>query len=240
VDQTIILDQDITSSFGLAAGDSIRDAILQQFEAALVPSYVVDPEIVTTIAEPILWPIGTKRLKIVNELAAMAGAFSVYFDNDGTGRVTLIPDLSVAPVEHTYLSGGRMIAGSMVESDDLLAAPNRFQVIDSSAEATPVVGVYDVPPSAPHSFANRGFYVVETIQEQGLEDATQATARAYAAYVESQGGYQWVQFSSSPDPRHDTFDIVDYLGTRYREQGWSLPLEEGSEMTHDLRRVYEL
>lgn len=239
VDQTIIVDQAIVYSVGLAAGDDIRAAILQQLATANVPVYDVDTRIVEQVATPILWPSGTSRLKIVNELAAMAGAFSLYFDNAGTGRIEVIPDETSGPADHEYRAGGRMLPG-MVESDDLLQAPNRFLVIDTSNREAPVTGVYDVPDDAPHSFANRGFHVVEVIEEQGLTSNAAATARAYAAFVEAQGGYQWVQFSSAPDPRHDVFDTVDYLGVRYRERGWTLPLIEGGEMTHDLRRVYAL
>ena len=50
--------------------------------------------------------------------------------------------------------------------------------------------------------------------------------------------YTCVSFSSAPDPRHDTFDVIDLLGVRYREQRWSTRLEEGAVMAHDLRRVY--
>lgn len=238
VDQTIILDDPIVASIALDTGDDVRAAIVAQFVDAAVPSYNVDPEIATTIGAPILWPVGTSRLQVLNDLAAMAGAYSAFFDNDGVGRVIRIPDLTAGDPDHVYASGGRIIAGTMVESDDLLEAPNRFLVIDTSARDVPVFGVYHVPDEAAHSFVNRGFYVTETIEEQGLTSNAEAEARALAAYAQSRGGYQWVQFSSPPDPRHDTFQTVEYLGERYREQGWSLVLEEGTEMTHDLRRVY--
>ena len=63
-------------------------------------------------------------------------------------------------------------------------------------------------------------------------------SHARAAAAQDAGGYQWVSFSAAPDPRHDTFDAVQYLGDIYREQGWSLQVLEGGEHRHDLRRVY--
>lgn len=238
VDQTLILDQAIEQTVALPAGGDVRTLIEAQFAAANVPTYEIDPGIATTAAAPIAWPAGTSRLQVINDLAAMAGAYSAYFDNDGVGRVTLVPDLASATPDHVYDAGGRILAGSMVETDDLLDAANRYVVIDSSNPDSLVVGYYDVPDDAPHSFASRGFRVVKVIEEQGLGTVAAAKRRAEAAYAQDRSAYEWVQFSSPPDPRHDTFDVVAFLGTLYREQGWTLPLVEGGEMIHDLRRVY--
>lgn len=238
VDQTIILDQPITETVALSQGDDVRAAILQQLAIAQIPSYDVDLGIVLAVGAPIVWTVGTSRLKVVNDLAAMAGAFPVYFDNSGVGRVRLIGDPGSGTAQHSYSMGGRIISGSMVESDDLLEAPNRYFVIDTSSPNAPVFGYYDVPASAPHSEPSRGFFVVKVIEEQGLTTNAEAEARALAEYASAADTYQSVQFSSPPDPRHDVFDSVDYLGVRFREQGWSLALQEGAEMTHDLRRLW--
>lgn len=239
VDQTLILDQPTEATLGYAAGTPIRDALVQQFTAAAVPRFDVDPSIETTLANPISWAAGqTQRLAIINELAALGGAYSAYFDNTGTGRVRRVPDLASTVPTLVYGSGGRILAGSMIETDDLLEAPNRWVVVDTSNPDAPVVGYYDLPDDAPHSFANRGFVIATTITEQGLGSVADANARAAAAAAQDHGTFEWVQFSSTPDPRHDTHDAVLYLGQVYREQGWQLPLTEGAEMRHDLRRVY--
>jgi len=239
VDQTLILDQPLEQTVAYAAGTPIRDAIIDQFTIAGVPSFDVDVTITSQLANPISWPAGnTFRLDVVNDLAALGSAFSAYFDNDGVGRVSRIPDLASALPSLIYDSGGRILAGSMVESDDLLDAPNRYIVVDSGNPDQPISGFYDVPPEAPHSAANRGFVVATVISEQGLASEAEAVERARVAYEQHSSTFQWVQFSSPPDPRHDTHDAVMYLGTVYREQGWRLRLTEGSEMVHDLRRIY--
>lgn len=238
VDQTIILDQPIEKTVALAPGAALKPAIEQQFIQAGITSYSIDSSISGSVYTSIAWPAGTSRLQVINDMAAMSGAYSAFFDNDGVGRVIVIPDLATTEAEHVYSSGGRILADSMVETDDLLEAPNRYLVIDSSNPDRTIVGLYDVPDSASHSYANRGFRLTKVIEEQGLESTAAANKRAQAAYSQEHGTFQWVQFSSPPDPRHDTFDIVEYLGEKYREIGWSLPLAEGSEMTHDLRRVW--
>lgn len=239
VDQTVIVDQPITETVALDQGDGIRAALSQQLTTALVPQWVIDPAITDDllVGAPIVWAVGVSRLQVINDLAALAGAFPLYFDNQGVGQIEVVVEVS-DPADHTYVSGGTIIAGSMVESDDLLDAPNQYLTIDSASPDAAISGVYDVPDSAPFSFAARGFFVVQVINEQGLVTPEQAVARGLAEYTNASATYQWVQFSSLPDPRHDTFDTVSYLGDLYREQGWALPLAEGAEMTHDLRRVW--
>lgn len=240
IDQGLILDQPLERTIGYPAGTNVRDAILEQFATALVPVYDVDPTIETELPNPISWPAGTQasRGKIINELAALAGAYSYWFDNQGTGRVLRVPDLATSVPTLVYDSDGRILHGSMVETDDILEAPNRYIVVETGNPDAAISGWYDIPDDAPHSAVNRGFVIATVIDEQGLGSVAQAEQRAQAAYAQASGTFEWVQFSSPPDPRHDTFDAVLYLGGVYREQAWSMPLIEGGEMTHDLRRVY--
>lgn len=237
LDQSFILDQPLAQSVGYALGQSISAAISDLFAGAGIVDYFVEPGS-WTVAEPIAWPAGTSRLQVMNDLAAMAGCYSVFFDNAGQGRVEAVPDLATATPAVTYLYGGNIYNGSLLMTDNLLSSPNRYIVIDSSALDAPIVGSYDVPAAAPHSEANRGFVVATVITANGLGTQAAANARAAAAAAQDAADYTWVSFSSAPDPRHDTFDVIDLLGVRYREQRWSTRLEEGAVMAHDLRRVY--
>lgn len=237
VDLTVALDQPVSASVSYNAGASIAAALAEQFAAAGITSYAIDA-VTSLFGAPIVWPAGTSRYSIMAEMAGMAGCFSPYFDNAGIGRVRQVQPLDTAPVDLTYDIGGRMYADSILETDDLLSAPNRYIVIDTAATTSPIVGVFDVPASAPFSAANRGFVVAVVIEVQGLQDSAAAAARAQVAYAEDSSTFRWLSFAGAPDPRHDTFQIVEVLGDRYREQRWSLPLVDGSSMTHDLRRVY--
>jgi hypothetical protein len=237
VDLTYVLDQKVATTVAYDQGTSIAAALAAQFVAAGIASYAIDP-VSTLFGSPVVWPAGTSRYAIMAEMAGMAGCFSPYFDNAGVGRVRIVPDLATAPVDLVYDLGGRIFADTIVETDDLLTAPNRYIVIDNSASAAPIVGVYNVPASAPFSEANRGFVVAVVLDVQGLENQATANARAAAAYAEDSATFRWVSFAGAPDPRHDTFQVVDFLGERYREQRWSMRLVDGAPMTHDLRRVY--
>lgn len=239
-DQGVILSQPVSSTRSYAPGVLVTDALEAEFADAGLVAWDIDPTITTRIGAPVAWPAGTERSRICAELCAKAGAFSPWFSNAGVATVRRSTDLNTTTPDLIYDVGpaSRVLRGSRTRSNDVLDAPNQYVVIDGSAAASPIVGVYDAPDAAPHSRARRGFTVARVIQEDGLESPAAATERARAAYDAATLAYEHAQFSGPPDPRHDTFQVIQYQGVNYREQGWSMPLREGSEMVHDLRRSY--
>lgn len=238
VDQSLILDQPLPESIYCAGGACIAITLDGLFADAGIPSYEIELTYGGTFnGGTILFPPGSSRLQAMNELAANAGAYSVFFDNDGVGRVRPVPDLDTPT--RSYVDGRNIVAGSIIETNDTLSAPNRFIVLSGDGVSTdePVVGVYDVPASAPHSAENRGYVVATVIQAQGIGNTVDADRRARVE-ADRSVGYEWVSFSSPVDPRHDTYDVVDFRGATYREQGWSITCQAGIPMTHELRRSY--
>lgn len=237
VDRTYILDQAVETSIGYDTSTSVGTALNDQFLAAGIEHFTVEP-ITTSFGTPVAWPAGTSRYKIMTDLASMGGCNSPFFDNQGFGQVMRTVDLSTAPVDHVYVSGRNITSESIVETDDMLSSPNRYIVIDNSNTTTPIVGYYDIPDAAPYSRVNRGFVVATVTNAQGLESITAANDYAQSLASQDTASYRWVTFSGPLDPRHDTFEIVEFLGNRYREQSWRMPLKDGADMAHELRRVY--
>jgi hypothetical protein len=130
-------------------------------------------------------------------------------------------------------------ADSIVQSNATLESPNRYVVISTSGNLpTPVVGVWDVPATAPHSYENRGFRVLAVAERQGLS-LVQANDTARVLGQQGADTYQWASFAAASDPRHDTFNTVVWQGAVWREQAWSLALQAGTEHRHELRRSYQ-
>lgn len=218
-------------------GHSIFDALVQQLDAAGVIEYEIDATD-AQIGDWVVWKPNTNRLKVINELCAMAGFYSLYFDNDGVAQARTVPSMSAVEPTLTYDAGRNVIAGSIVETDDQLDSPNTYLVVNSGFTEAAIWGEWQVPSDAPHSYANRGFYVVKEYDVQGVESNAQARQTAKARGQADYATYRWVNFRSAIDPRHDTFDIVGWKGEKYREQGWTIPLRAGAEMSHELRRVW--
>lgn len=238
VDQTLIVDDPIAKSVTLPQGASLSDFVEQLLNDVGLPAVDVASSPLTA-GKALTWPIGTSRLAVLKAVAELLGYYTLYFDAGGTARMVPVPELAYADPDLTYAAGGRVLHSTIVESDDTMDAPNRFVVIDTGATVAPLVGTWDVPGGAPHSYLNRGFYMTDVRDVQGL--ATQADADAAAAAIgqAAGAGYAHLEFASAPDPRHDTFQLVEFDGVVWREESWTMPLAEGAAMGHKLRRVYQ-
>lgn len=242
VDQGLILAQELGASLGFDTGTSASDAISAVFEAAGIYNAEVAAS-TYTLGSPIGWPAGkggTTYAKVLDDLCLMAGYHSAYFDNDGTPVARQATDLSTATATLEYLDGGRIMSGTIIEANDLLNAPNRFLVVDTAATTGVVSYALNIPADAPHSYQSRGFYVTKTIEAPGAGNVEQAQQVAEAYYQQTPQAYETVIWSSPGDPRHDTFDVINYRETNYLEVGWSLRLGPGGPMTHKATRVYPL
>ena len=138
-----------------------------------------------TAAAPMVWPPDDPLSDIVNAHLHLAGYLPAHFNHDGMlvfrPAATDLDDVAPDIVED---AGGRIIADSMLDSDDTLDAPNVYLVVETSGQGPPIVGRYQVPASAPHSVENRGYEVVKPVQVQGIPSA----APTLRVSLESQAG----------------------------------------------------
>lgn len=241
-DQSVILDQPTTRTYSFNPGSNIG-ASIQSMLQGLIPAYQVEvASIFVPGTEAMVWPAGTSRLDIVNDLCSAAGYYSLYFDNAGVAIARSVPDL--AGVEATLRYGSidpneqRVYSGTITMRDDLLEAPNRYIVVSTGMNQQEVVGFWDIPSTAPNSKENRGYVVATVINKQGIDSNAAATTAAKAYGQSDYSTYSWATFDAAPDPRHDTFDVVAWEGVNYREQSWTLPCIEGGAHKHELRRIY--
>lgn len=238
-DQSVILNQARETGLSLPAGANIVDAALSIIAECGIPSVQVKPSEMT-VSAPVAWPAGTSRLEILNQLCGMLGYHPVYFDNEGRlrARAAEYPIVDLPP-DHTYRldETSRVVTGTITETSDLLDAANRYIVRSSAPSGTEIVGYYDLPANAPQSIARRGYVIASVSDEPGISDSATATAAAARNAAQART-YLHADFTATADPRHDIFDIVDYLGDNYRETGWELELKTGGRHTHHLRRTY--
>lgn len=237
LDQACTINQGSRGINFYGPGASIYDALHQQLDAAGVIERSVESTD-AAFSEWVVWKPNTNRLKVINELAAMAGFYSLYFDNVGTAVIRNVPSMEAVEPTFIYEAGTNVIADSITEADDQLKAPNSYVVINSGFTAAPVWGEWLVPAEAPNSYAKSGFYVVKEIDQQGVESNAQARQAAKAAGQADFSAYRWANFSTAIDPRRDTFDVVQWRGDKYRAQSWTLPLDDTASMPNELRRVW--
>ena len=243
-DLCLTLDQDLDENVGYPPGTVVSDALTAQALAAGIAADDMSIEATTiALAEPTGWAAGSDtRLTVLEGLCQVAGYLPPYFDNDGILVCRSAPDLASATVDFNYGTQSvyrlPIVLESIVRSGAPLDAPNRYVAVDTGAVDVDLVGVFDVPDDAPFSFANRGFRIVRTVNVQGLADQASADAAAAAAYANEPAPGAWISFSTPPDPRHDTFDVISFDGVRYLQRSWSLTCVDGTAMDHEAASTY--
>lgn len=186
------------------------------------------------------WQTGTNGTTVLEDIATVGGYFTPWFDHNNVFRMirTFDPADVVSTIDLDAQSN--VLRDSIVRTDDLLNAPNRIIVVSNTGTGEnrdrPLVGTFDIPANAPHSIDNRGFVAPETYTLQ-VDSAFQANTVAQNIAL-NQRTAERVELSTAPDPRHDSYDVIRWDGQLWLETAWSLPLAEGSAMSHTLQRIY--
>lgn len=246
-DQMFIVDQQIEHAFsgvpaiGPGGGyPPLIDATITigKLLTGLPVSYTAEPSPYPSTGS---WPAGTTRGSINQQVALDGDFFNPAFDNSGVMRYRRIFDPATAIPTFDFDAGNKVLLDPPpAETDDLIDTPNRIVVVSNSgsvdAGGLPVIGVYDVPSSAPHSIANRGFVVAKTYSRQV---ASSQQAAAIAANIgQNQIIFQTVELYTAPDPRHNVYDVIRWQGVNWLETVWSMQLKEGAPMRHLMRKAY--
>lgn len=233
-DQDAVLDEDMQNSFGVPANGSLTDAMIELLGRADIADYSIVPG--GRAADPILWPAGTSRKEILNQLAVMKGCLPPYFDRDGRYVCKLPPDLTSGGFDHLYSFENSRILRDTIAKSTNLEVPNVHTVINSGPTNQSIVGSAKVDRALPFSVENRGRKVVKTWKMQGVESTADAVAIAKMKAATAGVGYAEVTFSTHVDPRHDVWDRVMFGDEVYLETGWSTAVGLGAKMSHSVSR----
>lgn len=227
MDQDYVLDQGTRNPFGIGQGGPILPAVTALLDDARIANRDIPESSAASVGDPVNWPAGTSRLKILNELCNQAGWLPPYFDNNGTLVIRIPPDIARVAPDHRY-DGRRVKRASLVENDNLLSAPNVYLVLGTGPSQGSISAVAYVDPTLPFSVQNRGFEIVSVTRAQGVQSVEQAQSMANALAAGAARGYKNIAFTGPRDPRHDLFQTVEWEGsTVYREISWDLKFRGG-------------
>lgn len=239
-DEMYIVDQQIETGFGSTVPEnSLQSTNVNQVIAKLLfdlPIRFLTES--TPYASSSAWGAGARRGTILEDLALTGDYFSPWFDNTGVLRFIRSFNPANSVPDFDWDSGNQVLRSQIVESDDLLNAPNRFIVISNAPEDRNIAtyGAADVPVTAPHSIERRGF-VIASVQDLQALTSSQCTAIA-KNFVERQTVFETVNLTTAPDPRHDSYNVIHWNGDLWLELSWSMLLTEGAPMQHVLRKAY--
>lgn len=233
-DEMFLVDQQITA--GISGIGFSTTSVVQQLLAGLPIQWEMDPSPFQATES---WGSGTNRGQILEQLSITGDYFSPWFDNTGVMRFIRTFDPGTRLPDFDFDAHSRVIREPIIMTDDLILAPNRFQVSSNSSGdiSKEITATFDVPPTAPHSVAQRGF-VVASVSNMPLSDASQAAAVA-EGLARRRTVFERVSLTTPPDPRHDSYNVVRWQGEKWLEIAWSMSLTEGGAMSHLLRKVYQ-
>lgn len=238
-DEGIIVDQQLDTSFGPQA-PAITESVVSLLNRLLTPlpiDFYLEP---TPYVSAGSWSIGARRGSVVETLAQDGDYLSPWFDHASVMQFKRSFDPATELPTFDLDEPGRVLRDRILETDDLTELPNRYIVIGNGTGVVgatgQIVGVADVPSSAPHSILNRGF-IIPDIQTRQVTSAAQAAAQAQSLAL-YRTAVEQVELLTPPDPRHDSYDVLRWQGANWLEVAWSLPMTEGAAMSHVAHRAY--
>jgi hypothetical protein len=232
-DEMFLVDQDII--VGYDATGKTTETAYREILAGLPITLRIEDAGGFTMSQS--WGVGSSRGSMLNALAVSGDYFSPWFGNDTFMHLRRTFNPADEVPQFDWDSGNQVMREGIVETSNVLTAPNRFVVISNTgAQLAPVVGVATVPVTAPNSFANRGFYITDT-QTLQLSDPSQAAAVA-RGLANRQTVFETVTVNTAADPRHDSYDVIFWRGSFWLELGWTMQMAPGGMMSHTLRKAY--
>lgn len=255
-DESLQLNQGSSRSEGWGVGANVIVIAVYLASRVFPPERIIYDPSDTVLGTSVAYPVGSVYLRSLDECMERLGYLPPHLDRDGFLRLVEPPTLDVSPGADALVydvgNSRRVIADSVYLSDDLIEAPNRFQVFESSGQGGGLRGIYDIPASAPHSYAQRGFYVTDTESVTGLASTAQANKAAKTRALTHGAAYKYATWESPADYRHDVFDVVHFGDSRaaagthdpgpvspWLEYGHRLVCTSGGTHEHNARKVYD-
>ncbi len=170
------------------------------------------------------WDAFTSLYEVIDSIYPIAGHRPPWINFGGVFQSIAARQVQAEAIDLESLDP---VAGTITVSETLLSAPNRVVVYDDAAQY-PLVGVWNAPASAPHSFANRGYYITKAEAQQGV--ANIAAANLAAATIGEQLTARTLSASIFPTAQIDGPTILEYDSALWLIRSWSLSTSPGSVM----------
>jgi len=237
LDEMFAVDQQLETSF--TSTDNVRLAILALLAGARGAVNLPPVIEATSFSASGSVTVGQSRGQGLDSYATQGDYFSPWFAHDQALHMIRTFDPADEVPDLDFDAGGKVVRDTIHKRSDVLTAPNRFVVTSTAADAASsgaLVGVYDVPSSAPFSEQQRGFRIVDVSQAQ-LVTPAQVTAAARNRGLRATV-YNRVTVTTALDPRHDSYNVIRFLGDNWLELGWTMELRPGGAMQHTMRKAY--
>lgn len=180
-DKTQILEDDkVPSTFQVMKDANVISAVLSVLADAGQTRTAIE-ESPQTLANGMVWPAGTSRLRIINDLLDAANYFSIWTDGDGIFRTSPYLAPGQRGTAWTFEDNDKSIYSPSFGHDfDMFEVPNRVIVTgQSEGDVEAPISVAEDVGDGPFSYLTRGRWITRV--EEGQEATDQATLDSIAS-----------------------------------------------------------
>lgn len=244
LDKLLVLDEDkIEAAYAVPAGAVVTDTV-QAVIASTGEAATAVTDSTETLTSGMVWPPGTSKLRIVNDLLDAINYFSVRVDGHGTFVAAPYQAPAQRPTVRQFVPGPAAIhTPDFTRDQDLAGIPNRVVLVSAGGrDEESLVGVAsNTDPASPTSHPSRGRWVVHA--EEGVEATSQAVidglARRRLVELSTVAATVEIDHAAVPLAVNDVvaFDTGTGSPVRAATQSWSLALAAGSLMRTRVREV---
>ena len=175
LDKLTILDQDkVRTPYGLRVGANLAQAVEDLVLSTGELRVSVQPSAATARVASV-WPAGTPKLTIANQILESAGYGSLWVDHQGVFQATVYVAPADRPVVWDFAGGADSVTADEYGEDmDAHAIPNVFVAVGQATDTVDaLVGVAENnDPASPYSYARRRRWV--SASDEGVQAASQA------------------------------------------------------------------
>lgn len=195
LEKTTVIEQDaVEETFTAETGTPIL-SIIQSVIASAGEQINVDGSDLRELSQPAVWPAGTSKLRIVNDLLAALNYNSLWMDGEGQFRATpwiapadrsirysLLNDEAGNRLVRELTDGAQSIYSPEWKRDrDTYKVPNRVIAVAAGAGSdAPLSGVVEnTDPGSPFSIPSRGRTIVRVVEGVDVPDGTTGEIEAF-------------------------------------------------------------
>lgn len=191
---------------------------------------------------------GTEKLLAINELLSQLNFTPLFVDEDGyfVSRSYTSPADRAADYEYIDDNFSITLVGAEEELDTI-NIPNVFRVVRTNEEEEPMTSTYiNDNPESKLSTVSRGRSIVDHREIDNIADQEALDAYVERVAFEASQVYGRIVFKSALVPIHGYANVLRLryqnlkIDGKYLELKWSMKLEVGGEMEHELRQVVVL
>lgn len=262
-DRSTVLDQDrVDETFAVDTSTPILSAVASVIASA-GEHLSIDATVANTLSAARVWPVGTTKLQIVNDLLDALGYSSLWVDGQGEFQATPRVLPADRPEEYELLNGVKrelvdgetsIYGDEWTRDQDMFDVPNKVIAVQTAmGDAEPLRGEWtNTDADSPFSYSARGNrWLVDVLENVDTPDGTDAEieafldAKARASLVASSSSESTVEVTHLPIPVRVS-DVLRFANTpagidaRHVESSISLEAYPLGLMTSKLQEVVSL